>query len=131
MASTKAYIVWRDIPLDVMLKQPQGEVGRWLRKRGTMIQSAAKARVGVKTGALKASIKLIHERTVFGQMLTIGSPLSYALVHHEGSRPHVITPKNAKMLRFTSKGRIVYARTVLHPGTRPNKYLADNLYMIL
>lgn len=131
MASTKAYIVWREIPLDVMLKQPQGEVGRWLRKRGTMIQSAAKARVGVKTGALKASIKLIHERTVFGQMLTIGSPLSYALVHHEGSRPHVITPKNAKMLRFTSKGRVVYARTVLHPGTRPNKYLADNLYMIL
>lgn len=96
-----------------------------------MIQSAAKAQAGIKTGALKASIKLIHERTVFGQMLTIGSPLSYALVHHEGSRPHVITPKNAKMLRFTSKGRVVYARTVLHPGTRPNRYLADNLYMIL
>jgi len=131
MASVKAHIVWRQIPLDVMLKQPQGEVGRWLRKRGTMIQSAAKAQVGVKTGALKASIKLIHERTVFGQMLTIGSPLSYALMHHEGTRPHVITPKNAKMLRFTSKGRVVYARTVLHPGTRPNKYLADNLYMIL
>ncbi len=131
MASVKAHIVWREIPLDVMLKQPQGEVGRWLRKRGTMIQSAAKAQVGVKTGALKASIKLIHERTVFGQMLTIGSPLSYALMHHEGTRPHVITPKNAKMLRFTSKGRVVYARTVLHPGTRPNKYLADNLYMIL
>jgi hypothetical protein len=131
MASVKAHIVWRQIPLDVMLKQPQGEVGRWLRKRGTMIQSAAKAQAGIQTGALKASIKLIHERTVFGQMLTIGSPLSYALVHHEGSRPHVITPKNAKMLRFTSKGRVVYARTVLHPGTRPNKYLADNLYMIL
>ena len=131
MASVKAHIVWRQIPLDVMLKQPQGEVGRWLRKRGTMIQAAAMAQVGVKTGALKASIKLIHERTVFGQMLTIGSPLSYALVHHEGSRPHVITPKNAKMLRFTSKGRVVYARTVLHPGARPNKYLADNLYMIL
>ena len=131
MASVKAHIVWRQIPLDVMLKQPQGEVGRWLRKRGTMIQSAAMAQVGVKTGALKASIKLIHERTVFGQMLKIGSPLSFALVHHEGSRPHVITPKNAKMLRFTSKGRVVYARTVLHPGARPNKYLADNLYMIL
>lgn len=131
MASVKAHIVWRQIPLDVMLKQPQGEVGRWLRKRGTMIQSAAKAQAGIQTGALKASIKLIHERTVFGQMLTIGSSLSYALVHHEGSRPHVITPKNAKMLRFTSKGRVVYARTVLHPGTRPNKYLADNLYMIL
>lgn len=131
MASVKAHIVWRQIPLDVLLKQPQGEVGRWLRKRGTMIQSAAKAQAGIKTGALKASIKLIHERTVFGQMLTIGSPLSYALVHHEGSRPHVITPKNAKMLRFTSKGRVVYARTVLHPGTRPNRYLADNLYMIL
>jgi hypothetical protein len=131
MASAKAYIVWRDRTLDVELNQRAGMVGRHLHKRGTMVQNAAKMQAGVQTGALKASINMVHERTMYGQMLTIGSTLSYALAHHNGTRPHIITPKNAKMLRFTQQGRVVYARAVRHPGTKPNRYLADNLYLIL
>lgn len=127
----QARIIWRNAPLDVMLNQQAGLVGRHLMKRGVRIQSAARAQVGVKTGALKASINIALERTVYGQMMTIGSTLNYALLHHEGSRPHIIKPKNAQMLRFTQRGRVVYSRAVLHPGTRPNKYLADNLYLIL
>ena len=41
-----------------------------------------------------------------------------------------ITPDTAEVLRFSSRGRIVYTRVVRHPGTKPNKYLADNLYLI-
>ena len=36
-----------------------------------------------------------------------------------GTRPHEITPKKAKALRFVVDGRTVYAKSVEHPGTRP------------
>jgi hypothetical protein len=123
-------IIFRRGPLDNLLNSPKGEVGRYLAERGTRILIAAKNQVGVKTGRLKASINMRQYRSVGGQSLKIGSPLSYALIHHEGTRPHIITPNRAEFLRFSSRGRVVYTRVVRHPGTKPNKYLADNLYLI-
>lgn len=35
-----------------------------------------------------------------------------------GTRPHEITPKKAKALRFVIDGRVVYTKHVEHPGTR-------------
>lgn len=42
-----------------------------------------------------------------------------------GTRPHVIRPRRAKALRFTTGGRVVYAQIVKHPGTRANNFLAQ------
>ena len=123
-------VIFRRGPLDNLLNSPRGEVGRYLARRGTRILIAAKNQVGVKTGRLKASINMRQYRSVGGQSLKIGSPLDYALIHHEGTRPHIITPDRAEVLRFSSRGRVVYTRVVRHPGTKPNKYLADNLYLI-
>jgi len=127
---SKAVVVFRRGPLDNLLNSPRGEVGRYLAERGTRILIAAKNQVGVKTGRLKASINMRQYRSVGGQSLKVGSPLDYALIHHEGTRPHIITPDRAEFLRFSSRGRVVYTRVVRHPGTKPNKYLADNLYLI-
>jgi hypothetical protein len=112
------------------LNNPRGTVGRFMRRRGTWMMTAAKAQVGKKTGALERSIKIIHSRGSLGQFMSIGSPLNYALVHHQGSRPHIITPNEANILRFTSGGRVVYTHKVNHPGTRPNRYLSDQLWMV-
>lgn len=122
-------IVFRKKTLDFYLNEPFGPVGRDLHQRGRRIERAAKAQVGVKTGRLKASIHMRQERSVGGQKVTIGSPLSYALMHHEGTKPHIITPDRAQVLRFTSGGRVIYTRAVRHPGTKPNRYLTDNLYL--
>lgn len=40
----------------------------------------------------------------------------------EGTRPHPIVPRNAKVLRFPAGGGIVYTKRVNHPGTKPRKY---------
>lgn len=122
-------IVFRKKTLDFYLNDPFGPVGRDLHKRGRRVERAAKAQVGVATGRLKASIHMRQERSIGGQKVTIGSPLSYALAHHEGTKPHVITPDRAKVLRFSSGGRVIYTRAVRHPGTKPNRYLTDNLYL--
>ena len=71
-----------------------------------------------------------HARDIRGQYIRIGSAMNYALLHHEGSKPHMIKPDRAQVLRFTSRGRVMYAHSVMHPGTKPNRYLADNLGLI-
>jgi hypothetical protein len=116
--------------LDYELNHPQGEVGQWLRKRGHMMMMAAKAQVPKGTGKLRASIKMIHSRASYGQYIEIGSNLDYAFYVHEGTRPHQIVPEKAKVLRFSGGGRVIYTHKVDHPGTRANKYLSDQLWMV-
>ena len=120
-------VVFYDVVLNDLLKDPSGAVGRYLKNKGNEILTSARARVGVRTGALRASLHMRHMRDPRGQQLWIGSQLNYALAHHEGTKPHVITPKSGKMLRFVSRGQVVYAHSVNHPGTKANRYLADAL----
>jgi hypothetical protein len=126
---TKIYYKSNKLGTFQLLKSPVGDVGIHLMKIGTKIKFAAKRQVGKNTGLLAASIGMSQSLTPTGQQVKIGSPVSYALIHHEGSRPHVIRA-NGGMLRFTSKGRIVYTRAVMHPGTRPNRYLSDHLWYV-
>lgn len=123
-------IVFRRPVLDNLLNQPGGAVGRHLASVGRRIVLAAKRQVGVDTGRLKASIHMRHSRSGVGQYIEVGSSVKHALVHHEGSRPHLIVPNRAQVLRFTAGTRVVYTHMVRHPGTRPNRYLTDNLYLI-
>jgi hypothetical protein len=125
-------IVWNYPELDILLKSQAGTVGRDLTRRALKVKAAAQAQVGVKTGALKASIRLEHGRAVYGQQIRVGSDLEYAYMHHEGTRPHVILPQPGGTLRFRGRGgAIVHTTRIDHPGTRPNKYLSDNLYLAI
>lgn len=126
-----AKVVLFDGPLDNLLNSPNGPVGRALKRKGRYVLMAAKRQVGVRTGALRASIHMRHLRDSRGQYVKIGSNLPYALAHHEGTRPHRITPDRAQALRFVQRGQIVFAHAVNHPGTKANKYLTDNLHLIL
>jgi len=125
-----SYVVIRKAELDFLLNNPSGAVGRYLAKKGRIITAAAKAQVGVRTGALRASIHMRHLRDSRGQFVKIGSALNYALMHHEGTKPHVIAAKRAPVLRFVNRGRVIYAHAVMHPGTKPNRYLTDNLRLV-
>lgn len=120
----------RRAEMDFLLKNPSGPVGRYLARKGRLVLAAAKAQVGVRTGALRASIHMRHLRDSRGQFVRIGSPLNYALAHHEGTRPHLITPNRAQVLRFTRGSAVIYAHAVMHPGTKPNRYLTNNLRLV-
>lgn len=126
-----ARVIFYEQELDRFLNRPSGDVGRYLKRRGKLIQSAAKRQVGKKTGALRASIHMRHHRDARGQYVWVGSTLPYALMHHEGTRPHMIFPKGPHRLVFATRGRLVFAHAVAHPGTLPNKYLSDNLRLAL
>ena len=46
----------------------------------------------------------------------------YGFFVREGTRPHEIVPRRARALRFIIAGKVIFARRVHHPGTRPNPY---------
>ncbi len=114
---------------DQVFRSQNGLLGRDLQRRVRRVESAARRQARVRTGALRSRI---HSSWIAGGRdrlaMRVGSDVDHALVHHEGARPHVIRPRNAKAMRYVNKqGDVVFAQQVSHPGTRPNRYLADNL----
>ena len=100
-----------------------GTLGKTLSQRAKVMHAMAKAKVGKKNGELSNSIYLKHYATKTGQSIRMGSYKKYALLHHEGTRPHIINSQQGKKLRFTARAQVQYATAVRHPGTRANRYL--------
>ena len=48
--------------------------------------------------------------------------LAYGALLARGTRPHPIRPRGSLPLVFRSGGRLVFARLVHHPGTRPDDF---------
>jgi len=120
-----------DAVLRAELNTPAGELWRYLDVRADRAVRGAKRQAGKKTGRLRKSIHKRHLESYTGQYIWIGSDtVSYAYMHHEGTRPHIITPrdgnKNGRLI-FRKGSRVVVTPRVNHPGTRPNPYLRDQL----
>lgn len=49
----------------------------------------------------------------------------YAIYVHNGTIPHIITPRRHAYLKFNwrKKGKVIYAKSVNHPGTEANPFL--------
>jgi len=128
-----------------VLQSPNGMVTRDLVLRATRVQLAAQQQIRVGhvhggptnyqggVGNLRSSI---HKRLVpgvgtTGPSILVGSDHPIALIYHEGAKPHVIVPRRAKVLVFWMGSRRVVTRRVNHPGTKPNRYLTDNLHLAI
>jgi len=78
--------------------------------------------VPVLTGRLKNSIKV----TATDEGLTIGM-VEYGKWIEFGVPPHIITPKSKKALKFKINKKIVFAKKVRHPGSRPNPFIRNTI----
>lgn len=90
---------------------------------GRRITANAKQRVPVDTGTLRRTIGF---RTLArgGQVeLSLFATAEHASWVHDGTRPHMIVPRRARVLRFQAGGREVFAMRVRHPGTRPRPFM--------
>lgn len=109
----------------------EGSVLADLERRMMRVRDGARAQVGRRTDRLARSIRMrsnASPRSVYVDVEAGGSGIDYTMAHHDGTRPHVIRAKRARAMRFEWRGRIVFATKVNHPGTRPNRFLTDNLY---
>lgn len=125
-------IVYKPI-LNFELNNRLGLVGRSLHGTANRITQLAKLKVGKKTGRLAKSIRFEHiARNALGPGIKVGAYTSYALLHHRGTRPHIITPnKPGGNLVFRKGSRIIHSRIVMHPGTKANRYLTDPMNIIV
>jgi hypothetical protein len=128
--------------LDEMLRGPNGYVVKYLIKQAEKVQAAAKNQCGYDAagggdhGHLRDSIvKRVMASPGGGDPnVQVGSSHPIALIHHEGTKPHMILPTSASVLAFPADwgdvNGIAFAAQVNHPGTAPNRYLTDNLRLV-
>jgi hypothetical protein len=127
--------------IDKMLRSPSGMVARDLVVRATRVQLAAQQQIRLGhvhagptnfrkgVGNLRTSVRkrLVPSSGRGGPSVIVGSDDPIAMIYHQGSKPHVIKPRRARVLVFwTGTGKVITHR-VNHPGTQPNRYLTDNL----
>jgi hypothetical protein len=91
-----------------------------------------KLEVPRKTGNLGRTIRI--GRVTDREAETLATA-SYALYVHEGTKPHDIRPRKAKVLAFPAAGsgtlsgrvkkggRVIFAKRVRHPGTKANPFM--------
>jgi hypothetical protein len=73
-----------------------------------------------RTGKLASTI--VKEVSDCKASINVLAP--YAMYLVKGTRPHIIRPVNASVLAFQSvSGKMVFARLVHHPGTKPNPWM--------
>lgn len=103
------------------------QIGRlFVPARGSGPLAAATPR---RTGALARSTVFQVVGSTDDQALEIRQGartpdgVAYGFFVRSGTRPHIIRPRNARALRWTTPGGdVVFAAFVRHPGTRPNPY---------
>jgi hypothetical protein len=109
---------------------PNGPVVRDLERRMTRVQWEARRRVRVRTGTLLSTIrKNVGFRKTFAyvDVLAGQNRLRYTMVEHDGSAAHRITARRRKSLRFVVAGRVMFRRSVWHPGTTGTQFLTRSL----
>lgn len=130
-----------------LIRGPSGPVVRELLEAGEMVKREAQRRVGVyqppdaysaahrrrRPGTLRDKIvKRLVVGGPKGVVVQVGADDPVALIHHEGTHPHVIAARRRPLLVFywPKVGRVVAMRSVNHPGTSPNRYLTDALVVL-
>lgn len=114
-----------DGAVERVLFGPDGVVRRVTESAAKRIARRAQVLAPVRTGRLRDSIRAGEARRTGPAEMTaeVTAGAAHAVYVHEGTSPHVIRPRTGKALRFTAGGQLVFARSVMHPGTSPNRFL--------
>jgi hypothetical protein len=111
--------------LQRMLRLPGGMVYRDMERRLRRVEEEAIRRA---PGGMKTTIRaqLRSAGGDFEGSISVRHPAAIYVVN--GTRPHMIFPRRpGGVLRFTTGGRVVYAKFVSHPGNKPNDFLRQAL----
>lgn len=74
-----------------------------------------------KTGALHKSINTVYKKQ--GTEAIIQATANHASFVENGTRAHTIKAKSAKALAFNSGNKMVFAKSVKHPGTKAKPFM--------
>jgi hypothetical protein len=117
--------------LQRQLTGDQGMVTRYVLRRTQAIRNRAVLYCPVDTGNLRSSIVSAVRSDGMVVVGTVGTPVDYAVAVHEGTRPHVIRPRRARVLAWGPPGARVFATFARHPGTRGRPFLRRALEEVM
>lgn len=83
-----------------------------LQEAGFKVEEEAKKTAPVDSGYYRNNIGFDGKNRVIANA-------DYSAALEYGSKPHIIEPKTAKALHFTTDGQEVFTKRVNHPGTKP------------
>lgn len=111
-----------------LLKSPSGVVGREAQRRADAVAAEARRRApGSMSERIPAPRVVVRATGLSADVTCVHPAIMYVV---RGTRRHPIRPiPPKKALRFTTGGRVVFARRVDHPGTRANDFLNAALRM--
>jgi hypothetical protein len=99
---------------------------RWTLETGEVMRKAIAQAAPVSnkssSGRLRESITFIPRVTATSASVEFVSRVPYARYVIDGTPAHVITPRNARVLRWQQGGQWVYRQRVNHPGARANPF---------
>lgn len=139
-------IVWRRSQLDQLLRAPNGTVGQHMRHVSAAVTREAKTVAGQRlqrgpgprhyADSFKSEVARgrggeLRFRVTNTRKTRNGRDL--AAILEAGSRPHLIRPRKVGgVLVFTARdGRTVFAREVMHPGTRAYRIMETALRRVV
>lgn len=98
----------------------------------TMVKSVTKVKNAARTvrpgsfknrsGNLRRSISGRVDSAARG-VVFVGSSAPYGVYVESGTTPHMIYPTKRRFLAFEINGKVVFARKVKHPGSRPFPFM--------
>jgi hypothetical protein len=104
---------------------------RHLGKKADAVAIMARTLAPVKSGQLKASVRVDRNRDEKGRYAfgySVGASAAHAYYVHEGTGPSPRWPNNQKVMKWPgSRGDIAYRDFVMHPGTPAQPFLQDAL----
>lgn len=109
--------------LDAAVEKLEAIMLRNLNMAGDLVANAAKDKVGVDSGALKADIRSEVENNGDQAKAVIGNSLDYAIYHHQGTGIYATDGSGRKtpwVYTDPKTGEKVWTQ-----GSRPNPYLQD------
>jgi hypothetical protein len=106
-----------------------GPVGRSVSRLALETTFRQKVLANKKTGKMAASLHVIKKTLAKGIAFDAGSKIHYTLFMEQGTKPHKIKAKGGGYLAFfwPKVGKMVYFRSVNHPGTRPYRFLTKGM----
>ncbi len=76
-----------------------------------------------RTGELQDKTTWHLVKTSNGRLVRVQNPAKHANSIEHGARPHVIKARRGIALRFVSGGKVIFRRSVNHPGNRAYRFL--------
>lgn len=113
--------------IERMLRLPGGIVYRNMERRVRRVEAEARRRAPGSMGDGRNITVQIRRGPGGDFQGVINSRHPASLYVLGGTRPHVIRPVRARALKFTVGGQTVHAKIVMHPGTKPNRFLQEAL----